>query len=406
MSGRGKGAAGVGRGGAVRHRRVLRDTVAGITRPAIRRLARRGGVKRLSGLVYDETRGVLRVFLKGVVQDAVAYAAHAQRKTVTAVDVLYALKRQGHTLWGFGDATAGCTAPRCTAPRRGAQQHHGAAAQHHDAGAQQHHDAGAQQQHHAPGNFWVLTPEQAAETRAWLAAAIAAPLRPVARVRGVPVPRGVLQQLTCTWADDEIVDAYCRGALARSGTPADGYMPPKLIQAFLGKLQGGVQDTRDFAVRTYARYYFVPLHVHGNHWILAVLRPAASTVQILDSLGGNAAAADSAQLLAALNAAYPVPGGNGGGGAWTRIAAPANAAQQPNTNDCAFFTAANVESVLRSGHPLLAGEVPAPAAFRLRIARTLLLERGVAAHRVFEPAWTVPRAPNPAVMVVSDQDSE
>jgi histone H3/H4 len=29
----------------------------------IRRLARRGGVKRISGLVYEETRGVLKVFL-------------------------------------------------------------------------------------------------------------------------------------------------------------------------------------------------------------------------------------------------------------------------------------------------------------------------------------------------------
>jgi histone H4 len=28
----------------------------GITKPAIRRLARRGGVKRISGLIYEETR--------------------------------------------------------------------------------------------------------------------------------------------------------------------------------------------------------------------------------------------------------------------------------------------------------------------------------------------------------------
>ena len=28
--------------------------------PAIRRLARRGGVKRISGLIYEETRGVLK----------------------------------------------------------------------------------------------------------------------------------------------------------------------------------------------------------------------------------------------------------------------------------------------------------------------------------------------------------
>ena len=39
------------------------STVQGITKPAIRRLARRGGVKRISGLIYEETRGVLKVSL-------------------------------------------------------------------------------------------------------------------------------------------------------------------------------------------------------------------------------------------------------------------------------------------------------------------------------------------------------
>ena len=77
-------------------------TGAGITKPAIRRLARRGGVKRISGLIYEETRGVLKVFLENVIRDAVTYTEHARRKTVTAFDVVYALKRQGRTLYGFG----------------------------------------------------------------------------------------------------------------------------------------------------------------------------------------------------------------------------------------------------------------------------------------------------------------
>ena len=56
MSGRGKGGKGLGKGGAKRHRKILRDNIQGITKPAIRRLARRGGVKRISGLIYEETR--------------------------------------------------------------------------------------------------------------------------------------------------------------------------------------------------------------------------------------------------------------------------------------------------------------------------------------------------------------
>ena len=87
---------------AKRHRKVLKDNLAGITRPAIRRLARRGGVQRMSGHIYEETRVVLRQFLGEVVRDAVMYTEHARRKTVTAMDVVYALKRNGRTLYGFG----------------------------------------------------------------------------------------------------------------------------------------------------------------------------------------------------------------------------------------------------------------------------------------------------------------
>ena len=137
MSGRGKGGKGLGKGGAKRHRKVLRDNIQGITKPAIRRLARRGGVKRISGyvslatctffsisqmgilrtvalilvavvactllsLIYEETRTVLKSFLESVIRDAVTYTEHARRKTVTAMDICYALKRQGRTLYGFG----------------------------------------------------------------------------------------------------------------------------------------------------------------------------------------------------------------------------------------------------------------------------------------------------------------
>ncbi|KAM7262647.1 hypothetical protein ACFE04_000330 [Oxalis oulophora] len=91
-------------------REELNDTVRfsvttsreSITKPAIRRLARRGVVKRISGLIYEETRGVLKIFLENVIRDAVTCTEHARMKTVTAMDVVYALKRQGRTLYGFG----------------------------------------------------------------------------------------------------------------------------------------------------------------------------------------------------------------------------------------------------------------------------------------------------------------
>lgn len=37
-----------------------------------------------------------------VIRDSVTYTEHAKRKTVTSLDVVYALKRSGRTLYGFG----------------------------------------------------------------------------------------------------------------------------------------------------------------------------------------------------------------------------------------------------------------------------------------------------------------
>jgi hypothetical protein len=59
-------------------------------------------VTNLAAVIYEETRGVLKTFLESVIRDAVTYTEHAKRKTVTSLDVVYALKRQGRTLYGFG----------------------------------------------------------------------------------------------------------------------------------------------------------------------------------------------------------------------------------------------------------------------------------------------------------------
>ena len=98
MSGKGKG-----KGfGKAKHRSKEKDVLTGITKPAIRRLARRGGVKRISSTIYPQTREVLKAFLDVVIRDSLIYTDHAQRKTVTSQDVVYALKRQGKTMYGFG----------------------------------------------------------------------------------------------------------------------------------------------------------------------------------------------------------------------------------------------------------------------------------------------------------------
>lgn len=91
-----------GTGSEKRQWNVIRGTIQGITRPAIRRLARRISVIISSGFVYRETRALSRLFLENLPADAVNYMQHGNRKTVTGTAVVYALNHQGRTrLWDF-----------------------------------------------------------------------------------------------------------------------------------------------------------------------------------------------------------------------------------------------------------------------------------------------------------------
>ncbi|KAJ6614247.1 histone-fold-containing protein [Mycena sp. CBHHK59/15] len=85
-----------------RRERMLRLSKLGINTPSICRLARRGGVKRSSHLIYDDIRSALKIFLESVIKDTALYTEHGYRTTVTSLDIVYALKRSGRTLYGFG----------------------------------------------------------------------------------------------------------------------------------------------------------------------------------------------------------------------------------------------------------------------------------------------------------------
>ncbi|WEW60959.1 hypothetical protein PRK78_006447 [Emydomyces testavorans] len=90
-----------------RHRKPDRDNIMGITRPAIRRLARRGGVKRMQKAIYETTRDVVLDRLRLIIRQLVDVLESADtngkgRKTVTTRDVVYVLQRLGSPIYGFG----------------------------------------------------------------------------------------------------------------------------------------------------------------------------------------------------------------------------------------------------------------------------------------------------------------
>ncbi|GJC79111.1 histone H4 [Colletotrichum liriopes] len=70
-----------------------------------RRLARRGGVKRISAMIYDDARSALDAWLRAVLRDCITYTEHRGSKTITIYDVLHALRRKGTPIYGFDPDT-------------------------------------------------------------------------------------------------------------------------------------------------------------------------------------------------------------------------------------------------------------------------------------------------------------
>ena len=90
------------KGGNKRHKQVHRDVNKGITKPALRRLARRGGVKRIAHQCYDDARNLVRSFVESVVYYSVIYKSTRGKKAkvIGLKDVVFALKRRGNALVG------------------------------------------------------------------------------------------------------------------------------------------------------------------------------------------------------------------------------------------------------------------------------------------------------------------
>ena len=96
MAGRGNGSKRIGKGGAKRYRKTLQDNIQGITKLSIHRLARRSNVKQVSGLIYEEIRGVIKVFLENV-------SVFNNKQGITkTLDVISVLKKKGRALYSFG----------------------------------------------------------------------------------------------------------------------------------------------------------------------------------------------------------------------------------------------------------------------------------------------------------------
>ncbi|KAK2624427.1 hypothetical protein QTJ16_006377 [Diplocarpon rosae] len=133
-AGRGTASKGLGIGGgngkgkglgftARRSRKIVKDTILGVTKGDIRRMARRGGVKRISAGVYGDIRKALKdrlieasyfqificsyqaYYCAQILNITFMITDYQKRKTVTVMDVVFALKRLGRPIYGFDQDT-------------------------------------------------------------------------------------------------------------------------------------------------------------------------------------------------------------------------------------------------------------------------------------------------------------
>ena len=65
------------------------DALVGITKPALLRLAHRAGIVRFSGISYEESRGILLVFLEEFLMRVATHTEH-ERKSTVSVNHVYA----------------------------------------------------------------------------------------------------------------------------------------------------------------------------------------------------------------------------------------------------------------------------------------------------------------------------
>ncbi|CAE8618950.1 unnamed protein product [Polarella glacialis] len=94
----------VGKGGEQRRGAAKQrlERLNGISKPDLRRLARRAGCQRMASTIYEEAREALAGFLGKVLGDVAIYTEHARRKTVVPQDIVLSLRRRGRMLYGVG----------------------------------------------------------------------------------------------------------------------------------------------------------------------------------------------------------------------------------------------------------------------------------------------------------------
>lgn len=73
-------------------KKIIKDSIFGITKPGLQRLMYRAGVKYISGIIYEESRFIIKQFLEKILYNTIILAERKNHTTVTYEDGVEALK--------------------------------------------------------------------------------------------------------------------------------------------------------------------------------------------------------------------------------------------------------------------------------------------------------------------------
>ena len=76
-----------------RHRKIQNKGMKWITKSVIKRLVRKGGVVRISGLIYEPIRDSMEVFFRMTCRDTITVMELQRKKTTTIEHITYVLRR-------------------------------------------------------------------------------------------------------------------------------------------------------------------------------------------------------------------------------------------------------------------------------------------------------------------------
>lgn len=71
---------------APRQRKLLRDNIQGLTKPALRRILLKAAVRRVEGTVYDHLRVLIKMHVEKILAASLTNMEGAHRKTLTVRD--------------------------------------------------------------------------------------------------------------------------------------------------------------------------------------------------------------------------------------------------------------------------------------------------------------------------------